>query len=264
MKQFTPILLYLLLGASTGFAQEVFQLAPPLVQYNSVFFKEKTTVFMEFAQTGCQIHVTLNGKEPTANDPVYTRALEIKKHQTTVKAKVFGIGFLPSETVEVTFYQRGLDILAINTSRPDKRYPGDGPLTLFDGKGGIPRSDSKTWMGFQQDTVTVEITLKKPKKVQQVLLEVLHNAGSWIFLPQKVDIFCQEKGSSQLVQVGTATFPALPKDAPALCHALFIKPEKPVKTDRILVKVYPLTSIPAWHPGKGTRAWLFVDEIKLY
>jgi hypothetical protein len=51
------ITLVFLLGMShIIFAQDTFQLAPPLVKYNSVFFADKTMVEIKFAQSATAVH----------------------------------------------------------------------------------------------------------------------------------------------------------------------------------------------------------------
>ncbi len=36
-------------------------------------------------------------------------------------------------------------------------------------------------------------------------------------------------------------------------------PAKPVQCMRIIAR--PVNALPAWHPGKGDKAWIFTDEI---
>jgi len=38
---------------------------------------------------------------------------------------------------------------------------------------------------------------------------------------------------------------------------------KPIKSDRYRLIIRALHEIPAWHPGKGNPAWLFIDELIL-
>ena len=36
---------------------------------------------------------------------------------------------------------------------------------------------------------------------------------------------------------------------------------KPVSVKYVKVIAYPVGRLPAWHPGKGDKGWVFVDEI---
>jgi hypothetical protein len=34
--------------------------------------------------------------------------------------------------------------------------------------------------------------------------------------------------------------------------------------DQIRIKLSPIAKLPAWHPGKGAKGWVFVDEVLLH
>ena len=258
------ILLLPVFMASASIAQDTFQLAPPYLKYSSVFFEKAVRVTMDFAQPNTRIHYTTNGEEPTERDPVYSRPLLLKKHLVTLKARAFGPEFHPSETVEAKFYKTGLPIQSISTTPPHERYPGGGSSTLIDGQGGIHAISSKTWMGFQSDSVVIVLTLKKPHYVRQVLLHVLQNQASWIFAPAKIALFGMEKGSTEWTFMEVFNLNSTKKTDYSGYMAMGINPRKLIKTTQIMLKVYPLAKLPEWHPGKGNLAWLFIDEINIY
>ena len=106
-----PIIFVMLLFAGNYCkAQSSVQLAPPLMKYYSVFFKDASIVELKFAQPGTQIHYTLNNQQPTEQDQVYSKPIRVKKSFTTVKAMAAGEGFLNSETVSATFIKDGIKI----------------------------------------------------------------------------------------------------------------------------------------------------------
>jgi len=244
-------------------AQNTFQLAPPYLHYESVFFERSATLRMEFDQANTHIHYTTNGQTPGEKDPVYTSPIRLKKN-TTLKARVFGTDFLPSEVIEITFFKQGLPIESISTTLPHDRYPGNGKNTLIDNQGGLVAHSSKTWMGFQTDTVMLMIDLAKPQKVKQVLLHVLQNQGAWIFPPQEMEVYAARPDSKEWTLLGQKTWSIPEKEDKKQCLSLILDLEKQVKTKQIILKIYPLSKLPAWHPGKGNPAWLFMDEVKLY
>lgn len=264
MKQTGLSCSLIVFGLFCAKAQDTFQLAPPFLKYPSAFFEKKATVSMQFAQPGTRIHYTVNGETPDETDPVYSRPVVVKKHFTTLKARVFGAGFLPSDVAEATFFKRGLPISTITHTPPEADYQGSGPSTLTDGLGGVINYDSPTWMGFQQSVVRVELTFAKAQKVATLLLHVLKNQGAWIFLPRRIEVFYQKPGLEEWIWMGTRVLDAAKKDAAATCQAILMPLGGKIKTARILVKIYPLAKIPDGHPGKGTPGWLFLDELNLY
>jgi hypothetical protein len=245
-------------------AQNTFQLAPPYLKYESVFFERSATVSMEFDQANTRIHYTTNGQDPNEKDPVYTRPLQLKRNFTILKAKVFGPGFLPSDIVEVTFFKQGLKVENISTTLPHARYPGKGNAPLIDNLGGSVSNNNNTWMGFQTDTVLLMIDLAKPQKVKQVLFHVLQNQGAWIFLPHKIEAYGFGSTTQIWELLGQKTWDSGQKSDQKQCLSLFLDLEKKIKTRQIILKIYPLAKLPEWHPGKGNPAWLFMDEVKIY
>lgn len=258
------LLILLLLPAFPAAAQDTFQLAPPLLKYPSVFFAQKTTVELRFQQPGTTIHYTTNGSTPSLESPKYLQPIPLQKMATTLKARSFGPGFYPSETVEATFYQTGLPIKNIQCTPPNERYAGKGTVTLTDQRAGNTSIAGNTWLGFQNDTVTLELTLAQPKKLQKLLLHTLENQGAWIFAPPKIEVFYKTKNAEKLISVGTLELNALLKQDNAQCRALFIPLKVRKKITELVVRIYPVQSLPDWHPGKGGHAWFFIDEIGVY
>ena len=130
-------------------AQNSFQLAPPLLKYSSVFFSGEAKVEIKFAQPGTTVHYTCNNREPTEKDPAYTGPVLLQKNFTTFKAKAFGKDFLPSETSAVTFIKDGKKIKTIEGTAADPEYPGNGPYSLTDIRGGFEQAGSPTWLGYR-------------------------------------------------------------------------------------------------------------------
>lgn len=265
LAPFLPLSFFvLLLSLTTVAAQNEFRLAPPVVRYESVFFEKTATVTMQFAQAGTSIRYTTNGQDPTEKSPAYTQPLVLTKNRTTLKARTFGSGYLSSEVVKATFFKSGLPIKSISHDLPHERYSGSGNATLSDGKGGNTAHSNPTWLGFQQDSVMLSLTLEQPRRVKSLLLHVLQNHGTWIFMPQAVEFWGQESGSEKWFLMGRQTVKPLPKSKDAECLALSVDTRSKLKPAQIRVKIFPLERIPEGCPGAGKLAWLFLDEVKLY
>jgi hypothetical protein len=246
------------------FAQPIFQLAPPLLKYAGVFFANKTTVEMKFAESGTAVHYTLNNAEPTTQDPVYSNPITIKNNFSTVKAKAFGNNFYSSETVAVTFVKAGKAIQSVQQTTPDKKYPGSGTGTLVDNKGGIEQLSSNTWMGYNCDTVTVALQFKKPQKIDKVLFSLLQNESSWIFLPDVVIVDWYDKMANNFKPFAREEFITEMETQGSHCCLQVVTAKNKITTDKILISILVKKSIPAWHPAKGEHAWMFIDEVKVY
>ena len=258
------ILLFLLNLSYSLFAQDTFQLAPPLLKYNSVFFINTTSVEIKFAQSGTSVHYLLDKREPTRQDPVYTKPIAIKNNFTTLKAKAFGNKFHPSESVAVTFIKEGKSIQFVNQTSPNNKYPGAGVNTLIDNKGGIEQLSSKTWMGYNCDTVVVTMGMAKIQTVNKVLINFLQSENNWIFLPEEVIInWLDNKTGSYRIFGHEKLFTT--KETPGTqCNNQIITSKKRVRTNKILINIVVKKIIPSWHAAAGKHAWMFIDEIKVY
>ena len=261
-KLFLAALTFLFFHCS--YSQQKFQLAPPILKFNSVFFIQSATVSLQFEQPGTRIFYTLNGKEPTEKSLVYQSPIVIKKSLTTLKAKVFGNGYLPSETVQATFIKDGLKIKSIEQPPANEKFPGNGPKTLFDNEGGIADMRNKNFLGYQQDSVEINVLLEKKQPIHSMLLDFFCDEGSWIFLPQSIQVyyFNENKNSYELIAKKEISPDTIINGS--ACVFEIINPVEKITSNKLKVILQPLQSIPEGHPGKGKQAWLFTDEIKIY
>jgi len=179
---------------------------------------------------------------------------------TRVKLAAFGEGFMLSETVVLTFFSQGKAVAAIQTSAPNKQYAGSGPATLTDNKSGGTNHQSTAWLGFDSDSIVIDISLEKTTLVSQVLLHVLSNQGAWIFAPKKVHVYSLENDRSTFIK--SQTFETAREQATTTKAVLMNL--TPIMATKLRVIVYPIEALPEWHAGKGNKAWCFIDEIKFY
>lgn len=263
MKRSCIMLIMLMIAVINVTAQQ-FQLAPPMVKYTSVFFTDTVSVTMEFAQKGTTIHYTNDGSEPSITSKQYTGPVVINKHLTTLKAKVFAKEYLPSEAVAITFIRQGLPVKAVGFTTPHPQYSGNGSSDiLFDNKGGIPDFTNKNWVGFQQDTVEINITLKQKTAIRSVLFNVLQDYGAWIFFPSKAELLINDVKGQQTV-IGEMNIVPKQNEMSKTVHPFTFHLSKKIITDKMVLRLQLLKNIPAWHPGNGQPAWIFIDEIKLF
>lgn len=244
-------------------SQGTFQLAPPLIKYNSAFFKKQVTASLLFAMPGTQIHYTLNGTTPTVNDAVYTRPITISKSNTILQAKVFGAGYLPSETVEAHFYKKGFPVQSVTTSPATAPYIGEASK-LTDGVGGRTSINAGSWLGYKTDTIELIAVFAKNKKINTAVIHFLQDQNSWIFLPLQVNVYIKTAQSREWVLKGQIPVLYNEKLADAKCVGLQLPLQSIVTTKEIKLQIINSKEIPEWHPGRGTKGWVFIDEINFY
>ncbi|WP_165871368.1 glycoside hydrolase family 20 protein [Flaviaesturariibacter flavus] len=141
---------------------------------------------------------------------------------------------------------------------PSRNYPGLGALSLANGIYSSRGLASTDWLGFLGGDIDATIDLGKPTPVSTVRLHTLDQNGSWIYLPQYVEVFTSDDGRD-FRSIGQAK--QFVKDSPTNTQGWITLnvPETSARYIRVLAKNYGL--IPEGQPGAGTRAWLFADEI---
>ena len=258
-KLLLPFFLFLMQNC---FSQPSFQLAPPLVKYKSAFFSGTTSFEVIFNQPGAEIRYTLNGNEPTENDLLYSKPVPITK-RIQVKVKVFGKDLLPSETVNAQFIKDGKQIRQVTFPKPNEYYTKSKADILHDNIGGLINYRTGSWLGYDSDTVTIAINLKKKETINTVLISLLQDENAWIFLPEQILVYYYNDKQKAFVPAGKEIF-VHETPGPKKCHFREITATKKIKTDKLKLVLLPLKKIPDWHPGKGNHGWLFIDEIKVY
>lgn len=253
------------LACTRSFAQEKFQLAPPILSYRSVFFSEEATVSMAFAFSGSVIRYTLDGRIPTENDPLYTGPLLLHERISTLKARTFAEGYIPSDPVQITFIKEGYPIQNIITKpAPHSRYSGSGDNTLTDGIGGITTSGFSSWWGFDADSVVIKVSLRSASVINKMLVNVLKQQASWIFLPQKIVATVYDDQSHQRTVIAERVLDALHQENDAECIPILLTPDRPMNASEVFLTFHVVKNLPEWHSGKGGHGWMFIDEIEIF
>ena len=198
-------MLFMLFIVQCSLSQQKFQLAQPMLKYKSAFFTSITSFEVVFDQPGAEVRYTLNGNEPTANDLLYSTPIAITK-RTQVKVKTFGNNFLPSETVSATFVKNGRIIKQIQYSKPNESYNKSKPDILNDNIGGFSNYRSGTWLGYDNDTVTMEIDLIKKETINTILISLLQDENSWIFLPEQILVYYYNDRLKTFLAIGKEEF----------------------------------------------------------
>ena len=161
-----------------------------------------------------------------------------------------------SEIISCEFYKIGFDVSGADidlSPSPAEAYKGDGLNSLVNLKIG-GENFRIGWMGFQSDTVNVDLQLNEELEVSSVGLHLLELQGAWIFLPREIRIYSNDKllgeWESEVlekVDVGGDRFIKIDLGRE--------------KTANLLVQVIAYDTLPNWHPGAGAKPWLFMDEI---
>lgn len=207
-----------------------------------------------------KIVYSLNGTEPGLNSTLYTGPFLIKQ-RTQVLAKSISDDLL-SENVtarEILMHKAAYHTISF-INPPSEKYPGHDNLTLVNGqKANLNNIGDKEWLGWEGNNLEVVLDLGEATRVRRIEAGFLQNQNAWIFLPGQVEMSVSSNGKS---------------------YNEILKQTEEIKNDRNpLYKVYAadlnntiryvrivarnIGTCPPWHPGSGSKAWIFADEISV-
>ena len=181
------------------------------------------SLYFERPQDGKQQQIQVNISAPTLNHDVSTTFL---LHN--------GLG-LPVELV----------------SQPHPKYSHNGSLTLVDGVKGKRPWKGDDWLGFNDEKVEIIIDLLSDKKLKDITVGFLDAKGSWIYLPESMEIYTETKPNKwELISRSEI-------------QEEYQQIELTGSTSRLKIIARPIAKIPNGEEGAGNIPWTFIDEIIL-
>ncbi len=164
-----------------------------------------------------------------------------------------------SHEVSATFYKRPNDWSVKILSPYSTQYTGGGDDAIIDGLRGNANFASGEWQGYQGKTFEAVIDLKRETTIREVGGSFLQAAGSWIWMPDRLEFEFSNDGVN-FVKLGDFKT-GFPQDEMKGTVKEFTHAVKPVTARYVRVRAFNIGKIPAWHPGAGGDPWIFVDEI---
>lgn len=240
---------------------ERLKLNPPMLVNEKFVLTEQTPVTFKHPLKGVTIRYTLDGSVPDSiASTVYQKPITLSGY-TVVKARAVKDNWYASDVVEYTFFKGTYRPALVELlNEPNPQYQGEGGNTLINQKKGEANDfKNPAWLGYREKPFEALFTFSKPTPVKSLTLSIGKNIGGFIFPPASVEVW----GGS---------------DKTHLTLLQKIQPEQPIKDQSARVEAIqsqlkagnysvikliarPVAKLPAWHPGKGQPAWVFVDEV---
>jgi len=203
---------------------------------------------------------TTDGTNPTGRSPLYDDARTFGT-SGTVKVRPFlgGAAMLQSATLTVDRHLAVGKAVAFTVAN-SPQYPGTGAFTLTDSLRGTADFHDGTWQGWEGEDLEAVVDLGAVAAVREVEVGALQAMRSWILLPKRVVLWLSDDATSWREVAGLAHDIA-PQREDAFVRRF--RQTLPAGTRARYVKVRAENAgpLPAWHPGAGAKAWVFVDEI---
>ncbi len=231
--------------------------AVPIIESDSRVFSNQATVSIKTHSQYTKIYYTTDGSEPTVNSSEYKNPFVIDK--TTVVKAIAVNNREKSLISEAKFSKKPNDWTVKLFSKYNRQYTGGGDEGLIDGIRGTTNFASGEWQGYQAQDFIAVIDLQRETEIKRLGGGFLQVARSWIWMPTQIE-FEVSNDNVNFTKVAEIKTDISPEDMEHKIRDYF-QNITPTKARYVRVKAINLGKIPAWHPGAGFDAFIFVDEI---
>lgn len=238
----------------------VMKLNEPIFDNEELVFTTPINLKLKHYINGVEIRYTTDGKEPdSVLSPVFDKNTVIDKN-TTVKAKAFKKGWISSDIASKFFFRSTYTPdSVILVSPPEPKY-NFGPKILVDKYKGEVTGLTGQFLGYSKNSMEVLLLFNQAINAKNVTISALRNISPYIMPPVSVEVWGGESPSSLKLLGKIKPTPATKEDVMAEILPLEVS-FTPANYKCFKVIAVPVSKMPDWHPGKGDRGWVFVDEI---
>ncbi|MGH9820246.1 MAG: GH92 family glycosyl hydrolase, partial [Pyrinomonadaceae bacterium] len=230
--------------------------AVPVIEGGGRTFDDHATVTLSTILPGAKIMYGTDRTDPPWMP--YTGSFSISA-TTRIFAKTIAANGSESQIAESSFIKKPNNWTVKIDSKYNRQYTGGGDEGLIDGIRGNLNFASGEWQGYQGQDFVATVDLQKETQVLLVGGGFLQNAKSWIWMPTHVEFELSSDGVN-FDKVADIKTDVAPTDMEPKIRD-YTMPLKPRNARYVRIHAYNLGKIPAWHPGAGGDAFIFVDEI---
>jgi hypothetical protein len=114
------------------------------------------------------------------------------------------------------------------------------------------------WVGYQDRPLEAMLYFSKPEMINSVTLSTYEDLGAWIFPPKRIEIWggTSANNLSRLVTYS----PEQPADTRGRQLTPIVVSFAPSSVKYLKILAAPVI-LPSWHPEKGKKGYVFVDEV---
>lgn len=238
----------------------VLKLSPPIVLNEEDFINEAIPLKLKHYIQGTVIRFTMDGTEPDSIQSPVFKGNETINSNVLIRAKAYKAGWISSDLVEASFYKNTFtpDTLIYLTKANDKYKDVSGKL-LIDRERGETNFQLGKWLGYRENRLECLLQFAKAIPVQSITLSSLVDVNSYIMPAQSIEIWGGENPN------GLKLLGRLLPEQPTMLKPTVMKGLEckfnPATVKCIKIIANPVAKLPSWHPGKGDKAWVFVDEV---
>ena len=247
----------------TGFNGDttILKLSPPVLLNEEAFITD-TAIALKLKHyiRGATIRYTLDGSEPDSISSLVFKGGESISDNVNIKAKAFKTGWISSDPIEASFYKTTFTPdSVIYLTKANEKYRDEKGKILINHERGEPDFRFGGWVAFRETRMECLLPFAKPVTVQSITLSSFVDVGSYIMPAQSIEIWGGDD-IKNLKLLGKLAPEQPDKMKPSFNKGFECK-FNPATVNYIKIIATPVAKLPKWHPGKGDKAWIFVDEV---
>jgi uncharacterized membrane protein len=243
--------------------KEILTLTPPLVKNEEFILSGNEKIELKHPIPGAEIRFTADGTIPDSTSSNVYRAPFTASGFLIIKARAVKPGWYSSPISEYSFFLKGIKPSGGELiNKPDERHRAEGVFSLYNLKTGTAENTNDAeWLGYREKPFAALIYFDTVKTINSISISYCKNVPAYILPPAEVEIWCGQE-NSKMNLLKKISLPQTTKEEGGAVKTEGIKidiPGSAYKCYKIVAKNVP--KLPKWHPGKGEKSWVFIDEI---
>ncbi|MEB3323308.1 MAG: glycoside hydrolase domain-containing protein, partial [Synechococcaceae cyanobacterium] len=235
-------------------------LPAPYVIAASDAFDDSLRVELRCVEPGAQIYHTTDPETPSEQ---WTRTADALVLRESTRLLFFARAKERRSPVLESYLHRIANDWSVEVSSvPNAQYTAGGSRALIDGRRGPDDWRTGMWLGYEDQDFEAVVDLGRGRPIHRVGASFLQDMRSWIWMPKELLIEASVDGSEwyELGSVGHD----VPDDVEGIFRrdlVLDVASLFDLAPRFLRFRAINYGTIPAWHPGAGGEAFIFIDEI---